>query len=126
MTLKAHAVNDLAIKRRNQMSNFDHQTHKFGMAYKFRDSDLALYLVCPYDSNIRRWKCVDTKTPAIDGWWADTSYLIREPKYDLIPRADVMELVKALEHISADHTGHCPYVAEQALANFNQKYGDVK
>jgi hypothetical protein len=51
--------------------------------------------------------------------------LTRAPKYDLIPRADVMELVKALEHISADHTGHCPYVAEQTLAYFKQKYGDV-
>lgn len=62
----------------------------------------------------------------------DTDYVTEYIRADLtIPRADVMELVKALKDSLDYMVGdgfHCDVEikqAKQALANFNQKYGQL-
>lgn len=47
-----------------------------------------------------------------------------ETKHDLIPRADVMELVKALE-CYRPIKGGMGNAASKAITNFKQKYGDI-
>lgn len=103
-------------------NNFDPTKHKFGMAY-YADNGLLIYPVKMGEVTCRAVIEPYLEWPQYYDFFNQS--ITRSPEHDLLPRADVMELVKALDEIASGTLRPAHFVAQQSLANFNQKYDQL-
>lgn len=123
-------------QNKTMTTNFDPKTHKFGMAYLYKEHELSDVIFYPTSWDEDGF-CV---YGYMDGFNNPKTKLFhynltRSPEHDLIPRADVMELVSLIDCLiqnnpdeSISDAGHTvlqlwKHDAQRALTNFKQKYG---
>lgn len=112
------------------MTEFNSDKHVFGMAYHNAERDY----ICWPDDRIRHFRKMEggiCETWGCDRtWWKDEApkQLCRSPEHDFIPRADVVNLLQALQNIidyGNDIYGGIGDIASKALSDFKDKYGDL-